>query len=90
MLTGLLLVPLAGSLWGLVGSARRESTREKVADTIAAKILRRKTLTLDEAATIEEVSIDWSQNPPVVRTGDAGQRSGPFPHPSRWPPYRPI
>lgn len=67
LLTGFLLVPLTGSFWDLVGRAKRESTREKVADTIA-EILRRETLTLGEAATIEEVRIDWSQNPPVVRT----------------------
>ncbi|QEY33076.1 DUF389 domain-containing protein [Synechococcus sp. RSCCF101] len=67
VLTALLLVPLTGSFWDLVGSARRESTRQKVAETIS-EILRRETLTLGEEATIESVRIDWSQNPPLVRT----------------------
>ncbi len=67
-LTGLLLIPLGGSFINLLGQAKNENTRESVEETIE-QFLTRETLTFGDKkkVDVEEVDIDWDQDPPVVR-----------------------
>ena len=67
-LTGLLLIPLGSSFITLLGQANKENTRDSVEKTIE-QFLTRETLTFGDKkqVDVEEVDIDWDQNPPVVR-----------------------
>ena len=66
MLTSLLLIPLSGSFLSLMAQARRTAALEGVQQAITAS-LRNRTLTLGKDSELINVSIDWSQNPPLIR-----------------------
>lgn len=66
LLTALLLVPLSGSFLNLVGIAKQRSALQQVEQAIADS-LRTHTLVLGSNAQLLGVSIDWAQNPPLIR-----------------------
>ena len=55
LLTALLLIPLSGSFLSLIAQARRTAS------------LRDRTITLGKDAELVNVTIDWTQNPPLIR-----------------------
>ncbi|MEA5423265.1 DUF389 domain-containing protein [Synechococcus sp. CCY9202] len=65
-LTALLLVPLTGSLVGLLRQARQGASLRQVEQAIAQS-LRNRTITLGRDAQLVGVNIDWAQNPPLIR-----------------------
>jgi uncharacterized hydrophobic protein (TIGR00271 family) len=66
LLTSLLLIPLSGSFLSLMAQARRMAALEGVQEAITAS-LRNRTITLGKDSELMNVSIDWSQNPPLIR-----------------------
>jgi uncharacterized hydrophobic protein (TIGR00271 family) len=66
LLTALLLVPLTGSFLNLVGRARRLSALQQIEQAMAES-LRSETITLGRNSELIDVSIDWTQNPPLIR-----------------------
>jgi hypothetical protein len=66
LLTALLLVPLSGSFVNLVGRAQRLSALQQIEKDITES-LRKETITLGRNSELLDVSIDWSQNPPLIR-----------------------
>ncbi|SBO42758.1 DUF389 domain-containing protein [Cyanobium sp. NIES-981] len=66
LLTGLLLVPLTTSFLTLTAEARRQLALTRVENDIAES-LRNETITLGKDAELVDVSIDWAQNPPLIR-----------------------
>jgi uncharacterized hydrophobic protein (TIGR00271 family) len=66
LLTSLLLIPLTGSFLTLMAQARRTAALESVQQAITAS-LRNRTLTLGKDSELINVSIDWTQNPPLIR-----------------------
>jgi uncharacterized hydrophobic protein (TIGR00271 family) len=66
LFTGLLLIPLSTSFLALTANARRQAALDRVEQDIAES-LRNETITLGQDAELEEISIDWSQNPPLIR-----------------------
>jgi uncharacterized membrane protein len=65
LLTALLVVPLGGSFLSLVQSSRLEVARQQVEETIRQS-LSRETLTLGKDSQLEDVSVDWDQNPYLI------------------------
>jgi hypothetical protein len=67
-LTALLLIPLGSSFSRLVIRSRQEAKARQLETTIEQQ-LRASTITLggDPAIELEELSIDWQQNPPLIR-----------------------
>ncbi|MFM7675688.1 MAG: DUF389 domain-containing protein [Synechococcus sp.] len=65
-LTALLLVPLTGSLVGLLRQARQEASLRQVEQAIAQS-LRNRTITLGRESQLVGVNIDWAENPPLIR-----------------------
>jgi uncharacterized membrane protein len=66
LLTALLLIPLSGSFVSLVGRARRTATLQQIEAAITSS-LRNRTLTLGQDSELVNVTIDWAQNPPLIR-----------------------
>lgn len=58
MLTGLLFIPLAASLWQLLRQVQLQSTLKE--------ILLRRTITVGQQVELIGTNIDWQQNPPLV------------------------
>ncbi|MFY8149850.1 MAG: DUF389 domain-containing protein [Prochlorococcaceae cyanobacterium] len=65
-LTALLLVPLTGSLVGLLRQARQQASLRTVEQSIAES-LRNRTITLGRDSELVGVNIDWAENPPLIR-----------------------
>lgn len=66
LLTALLLVPLSGSFVNLVGRAQRQSALQQIEQDITES-LRKETITLGRNSELLDVTIDWGQNPPLIR-----------------------
>ena len=66
LLTGLLLIPLTGSFLTLVGQAQRRLALQEVERAITES-LRQRTITLGKDSELTGVSIDWTQNPPLIK-----------------------
>ena len=66
LLTGLLLIPLTGSFLSLVAQAQRRLALQEVERAITDS-LRQRTLTLGRDSELTGVSIDWTQNPPLIK-----------------------
>jgi uncharacterized hydrophobic protein (TIGR00271 family) len=68
VLTALLVLPLGSSFLRLLQQARREHRAHQLEATIEQQ-LRRKTVTLgsDPAVDLVGLTIDWQQNPPLIR-----------------------
>ena len=66
LLTGLLLIPLTGSFLSLVKQAQRRQALQQVERAITES-LRQRTITLGKDSELTGVSIDWSQNPPLIK-----------------------
>ncbi len=66
LLTGLLLIPLSGSFLNLVNKAQKRLALQQVERAISDS-LRQRTLTLGRDSELTGVSIDWTQNPPLIR-----------------------
>lgn len=66
LLTGLLLIPLSGSFLTLVAQAQRRLALQQVERAITDS-LRERTITLGRDSELTGVSIDWTQNPPLIR-----------------------
>ncbi|MGB5899644.1 MAG: DUF389 domain-containing protein, partial [Geitlerinemataceae cyanobacterium] len=58
VLTGLLFIPLAASLWQLLRQVQLQSTLKD--------ILLRRTITVGQQVELTSSKIDWQQNPPMV------------------------
>ncbi|MEB3172663.1 MAG: DUF389 domain-containing protein [Cyanobacteriota bacterium] len=65
-LTALLLIPLSGSFVSLMAQARQTAALLDVQQAIAAS-LKNRTITLGQDSELINVSIDWAQNPPLIR-----------------------
>ena len=66
LLTALLLIPLSGSFLSLMAQARRTAALADVQQAITAS-LKNRTITLGQEAELITVTIDWDQNPPLIR-----------------------
>lgn len=66
LLTGLLLIPLTGSFLSLVSQAQRRQALQQVERAITES-LRQRTITLGKDSELTGVSIDWNQNPPLIK-----------------------
>ena len=66
LLTGLLLIPLTGSFLSLVSQAQRRQALQQVERAITES-LRQRTITLGKDSELTSVSIDWNQNPPLIK-----------------------
>ena len=66
LLTGLLLIPLTGSFLSLVKQAQRRQALQQVERAITES-LRKRTITLGKDSELTGVSIDWNQNPPLIK-----------------------
>jgi len=66
LLTGLLLIPLTGSFLSLVKQAQRRQALQQVERAITES-LRQRTITLGKDSELTGVSIDWNQNPPLIK-----------------------
>jgi uncharacterized hydrophobic protein (TIGR00271 family) len=66
LLTALLLIPLSGSFLSLMGKARRTAALQQIQQAITTS-LRNQTITLGQDAELVQVTIDWEQNPPLIR-----------------------
>ncbi|EDY39444.1 conserved domain protein [Cyanobium sp. PCC 7001] len=66
LFTGLLLIPLSTSFLALTANARRQAALDRVEQDIAES-LRKETITLGQDAELVGISIDWGQNPPLIR-----------------------
>ena len=66
LLTGLLLIPLTGSFLSLVKQAQRRQALQQVERAITES-LRQRTITLGKNSELTSVSIDWNQNPPLIK-----------------------
>jgi len=66
LLTGLLLIPLTGSFLSLVKQAQRRQALQQVERAITES-LRQRTITLGKDSELTGVSIDWTQNPPLIK-----------------------
>ena len=66
LLTGLLLIPLTGSFLSLVSQAQRRQALQQVERAITES-LRQRTITLGKNSELTSVSIDWNQNPPLIK-----------------------
>ncbi|MCP9792658.1 DUF389 domain-containing protein [Vulcanococcus limneticus Candia 3F8] len=66
LLTALLLIPLSSSFLRLLDQARRDAALQLVERAIATN-LKRETVSLGRDADVVGVSIDWTQNPPLIR-----------------------
>lgn len=66
LLTGLLLIPLTGSFLSLVGQAQQRQALQAVERDITES-LRQRTITLGRDSELTGVSIDWTQNPPLIK-----------------------
>lgn len=66
LLTGLLLIPLTGSFLSLVAQAQRRQALQQVERAITES-LRQRTITLGKDSELTGVSIDWNQNPPLIK-----------------------
>jgi uncharacterized membrane protein len=67
-LTALLVIPLGSSFYRLLLQSRQEAKAQQLEVTIEQQ-LRSRTITLgsDPAIDLVGLSIDWNQNPPVIR-----------------------
>ena len=67
-LTALLVIPLGSSFYRLVQQSRQEAKAQQLEATIEQQ-LRSSTITLgsDPAIDLVALSIDWKQNPPLIR-----------------------
>jgi uncharacterized membrane protein len=66
MLTALLVIPLGYSFVDLVRRGRQQVVQAEVERTIR-QLLERETITFGQASHLADLSIDWDQNPPLVR-----------------------
>ena len=66
LLTGLLLIPLTTSFLSLVAQAQRRVALQEVERAITES-LRQRTITLGKDSELTSVSIDWNQNPPLIK-----------------------
>ena len=66
LLTGLLLIPLTGSFLSLVSQAQRRVALQEVERAITES-LRQRTITLGKDSELTGVTIDWNQNPPLIK-----------------------
>ena len=66
LLTGLLLIPLTTSFLRLVAQAQRRVALQEVERAITES-LRQRTITLGKDSELTSVSIDWNQNPPLIK-----------------------
>ncbi|MFO7629027.1 MAG: DUF389 domain-containing protein [Prochlorococcaceae cyanobacterium] len=66
LLTGLLVLPLGGSFIDLMGKARHTAAQQRIEATVGELIAGRKEL-LGNGSTLADLSIDWNQNPPLLR-----------------------
>ena len=66
LLTALLLIPLSGSFLSLIAQARRTASLQAIQQVITSS-LRDRTITLGKDAELVNVTIDWAQNPPLIR-----------------------
>jgi len=68
VLTSLLVIPLGSSFLRLLGQANRENKARQL-ETLIEQRLRGATITLgsDPAIDLVDLSIDWQQNPPLIR-----------------------
>ncbi|MEA5399736.1 DUF389 domain-containing protein [Synechococcus sp. BA-124 BA4] len=65
-LTAVLVVPLTSSFLDLVRRARQQTLQRQLQDTIQT-LLVRETVTLGQEAQLDGMTIDWNQNPPLIR-----------------------
>ncbi len=67
-LTALLVIPLGSSFFALVNRSQRETQAQKL-ETVIEQQLRSSTITLggDPAIDLVGISINWQQNPPLIR-----------------------
>lgn len=66
LLTALLLIPLSGSFLSLMAQARKAAALVQIEQAITTS-LKNQTLTLGKDSELISVSIDWTQNPPLIR-----------------------
>ena len=81
-LTALLLVPLTSSFLSLMAQARRATALQQVERSIA-RSLRSRTLTLGKDSELTGITIDWEQNPPLIRATVRGSNP-------RWPTSKQV
>lgn len=65
-LTAVLVVPLTSSFLDLVQRGRQQTLQRQLQDTIQ-NLLVRETVTLGQEAQLDGMTIDWDQNPPLIR-----------------------
>jgi uncharacterized hydrophobic protein (TIGR00271 family) len=64
-LTALLVVPLGGSFLNLLATSRRQA-QEKRVEELVRQSLRNETLTLGRDSRLEELTIQWNSEPPLI------------------------
>jgi uncharacterized hydrophobic protein (TIGR00271 family) len=65
VLTALLVLPLGGSFFNLLGRSRQKAEAKGIEDLVAQS-LRNETLTLGRDSELESLRIDWEANPPLI------------------------
>ncbi|CAK6694265.1 hypothetical protein ICNINCKA_01587 [Synechococcus sp. CBW1107] len=65
-LTAVLVIPLTSSFLDLVRQSRQQTLQRELQSTIQ-NLLVRETVTLGQEAQLDGMTIDWSQNPPLIR-----------------------
>lgn len=66
MLTAVLVIPLGYSFVDLVRRGRKQVVQVDVERTIR-QLLERETITFGQLSTLSDLTIDWNQNPPLIR-----------------------
>lgn len=66
VLTALLVYPLTISFLDLVRSGREQVVQRQITQTIE-RLLVRETITVGQEGRLESLTIDWDQNPPLIR-----------------------
>lgn len=64
-LTALLVVPLGGSFFNLVATRRRQVQEQRI-EELVQQSLRNETLTLGRDSRLQDVSIQWDKDPPLI------------------------
>jgi uncharacterized hydrophobic protein (TIGR00271 family) len=64
-LTALLVVPLWGSFFRLLASARRQASEQRI-EELVQQSLSNETLTLGRDSRLQAVQIQWDQEPPLI------------------------
>jgi uncharacterized hydrophobic protein (TIGR00271 family) len=64
-LTALLVVPLGGSFLSLLASSRHQAAEQRISELVRQS-LRNETITLGRDSKLEDVRIQWDQQPPLI------------------------